>query len=225
MRTSENITLTNGRQYSVLRMLVNRIVDERKIEEKVNKTVDASKIRTGKLVKFYPYLDKAEVQLDNLNKNVICKKFHFIGGSLLDFFTPEGESAYCMNLQEPCIIPREELHVLVADISNEDSNEMLLLGYYHPRDIVGIKPASPGYFKITNVGATNTWGVQIGCGEVNVATYDGVQYTQGEFHEDDTIIDYANSKEVYTKEEVKTLLKEMKKEIIEELKGDDDATG
>lgn len=225
MRTSESITLTNGRQFKVLRTLVNRIVDEREIEKTIDKTVDASKIRTGKLIKFYPYLDKAEVQLDNLNKNVLCRKFHLMGGSLIDFFTPEGEASFCENLKEPCIIPREELHVLVADISNEDAKEMLLLGYYHPEDIIGIKPANIGYFKITNIGSTNTWGIQIGNGEINVSTCDGVTYTEGEFHADDTVIDYVNKKDVFTKAEVKTLLVELKKEIIEELKGDDDATG
>lgn len=202
MRTSESITLTNGRQFKVIRTLVNRIVDEREIEKTIDKTVDASKIRTGKLIKFYPYLDKAEVQLDNLNKNVLCRKFHWMGGNLIDFFTPEGEASFCENLKEPCIIPREELHVLVADISNEDAKEMLLLGYYHPEDIVGIKPANPGYLKITDIGATNQWGVEIGQGEVNIRTIQGAHFTEGEYHTDDTDVEYANAKSVYNKQEI-----------------------
>ena len=127
MRTTNNITLTNKRQYDPLKLLVNQIIDDRKIEETINKTVDASKIRTGKLLKFYPYLDKAEVQLNNITKPVLCRMFHRFGGSLIDFFTPEGENAFCETLKEPCILPREQLHVLVADISNEDAKEMLSL--------------------------------------------------------------------------------------------------
>ena len=50
MRTTNNITLTNKRQYDPLKLLVNQIIDDRKIEETINKTVDASKIRTGKLL-------------------------------------------------------------------------------------------------------------------------------------------------------------------------------
>lgn len=223
MRTTESITLTNKRQYDPLKLLVNQIIDDRNIEETINKTVDASKIRTGVLVKFYPYLDKAEVKLDNIDKSVLCRIFHRFGGSLIDFFTPEGEQVFCETLKEPCILPREELHVLVADISNEDAKEMLLLGYYHPNDIIGIRPANPNYFKLTNIGATNMWGIEIGNGEIKTNTMNGVTFTEGEFHADNTEVNYANTedmytkKEVYTKTEVDNLLNNMKQEIIREL--------
>lgn len=223
MRTTDSITLTNRRQYDPFKTLVNQIIDDRKIEETIQQTVDASKIRTGVLNKFYPYLDKAEVKLDNISKPVLCRIFHMFGGSLIDFFTPEGEREFCENLKEPCIIPRGELHVLVADISNEDANEMLMLGYFYPNDIVGIKPADPGYMKITDIGATNIWGVTIGYGEIKIITSNGISYTKGEFHTDNTDVVYADSentytkKEVFTKEEVIALLETMKQEIIEEL--------
>ncbi len=223
MKTTENITLTNRRQYDPLKLLVNKIVDEREIEKTINKTVDASKIRTGILNKFYPYLDKAEVQLDNITKPVLCRIFHMFGGSLIDFFTPDGERGFCETLREPCIIPRADLHVLVADISNEDAKEMLMLGYYHPNDIV-IKPADPAYMKITDIGATNSWGVEIGRGEVKITTSDGIKVVEGEFHADNTEINYMNSDDTYTKSEIKNLIAEMKQEIIDELQGDDDAT-
>lgn len=219
MKTSDSITLTNSRQYNVLKVLVNRIVDERKIEEKVNQTIDASKIRTGILTKFYPYLDKFEVKLDNVSKTVLCEKLHLFGGSLIDFYTPEGETVFCENLREPCIVPREELHVCVADISNKDKKEMLMLGYFFPNEIVGIKPADPGYLKLMDIGATNLWGISIGRGEVKVNTCDGVTQITGEFHEDNTVVEYADSKEVYTKKEVDALIKkaieDVKKEILE----------
>ena len=219
MKTSNNITLTNGRTYRPLKLLVNKVIDERGVEETINKTVDASKLRTGIVKKVYLYLDKVEVQLTNITKPVLCVRLHRLGGSLIDFYTPDGDLQYCENLQEPYIAPREELHVLVADISNEDRKEMLLLGYFNPEDIVGIKPANPGYFKITNIGATNTWGIEMGNGEINVSTMDGVKYTEGEFHADDTIIDYVNSRQTYTKTEVDALLVKMKEEILSELQG------
>lgn len=227
MRTTNNITLTNKRQYDPLKLLVNQIIDDRKIEETINKTVDASKIRTGKLLKFYPYLDKAEVQLNNITKPVLCRMFHRFGGSLIDFFTPEGENAFCETLKEPCILPREQLHVLVADISNEDAKEMLMLGYYHPEDIVGIKPADQNYFKLTNIGATNIWGIEIGNGEIKINTMAGITYTEGEFHADNTEVNYADieniytKNEVYTKKEVDDLIAQMKQEIIDEIINDE----
>lgn len=217
MKTTNDITLTNGREFKTLDIVVNKVIDNRKIEQTIEETVDAAKIRTGKINKFYPYLDKAEVKLDNISKPVLCKILHFMGGVLIDFFTPEGEMSFCETLNEPCILPREELHVLVADISNQDNKEMLILGYYHPNDITGIKPAQQGYFKITNIGATNIWGIEIGNGEIKVSTNEGVKFTEGEFHADDTVINYANDKEIYTKDEVNELLAQMKQEIIDEI--------
>ena len=202
MRTTDSMTLTNGRQYAPLKVLVNQIIDEREIEKTINKTVDASKIRTGVLKKYYPYVDKAEVQLDNVTKPVVCRIAHNFAGSLVDFFTPQGMRGFCENLKEVCFFPRAELHVFVADISNEDAKEMLMLGYYFPKDIVGIKPARPGYLKITDIGATNQWGVEIGQGEVNIRTNSGTHFTEGEYHTDDTDVEYANSEKVYTKQEM-----------------------
>ncbi|MCR5026991.1 MAG: hypothetical protein K6A34_06090 [Methanobrevibacter sp.] len=217
MRTINDITLTNGREFKTLDLVVNKVIDNRKIEQTIDETVDSSKTRTGVITKFYPYLDKAEVKLDNVAKPVLCRILHRMGGVLIDFFTPEGELDYCETLQEPCILPREELHVLVADISNIDAKEMLLLGYYHPEDIVGIKPADQGYLKITNIGATNTWGVQIGNGEIKVSTNEGVVFEEGEFKTDDTVINYANDKDTYTKDEVNELLLQLKQEILDEI--------
>ena len=217
MRTTDSITLTNRRQYDPFRILVNQIIDEREIEKTINKTVDASKTRTGVLTKFYPYVDKAEVKLDHNSKTVICRLLHRFGGSLIDFFTPEGERDFCETLKEPCIIPRAELNVLVADISNEDAKEMLLLGYFNLRDFVGIKPADPGYMKITDIGATNQWGVEIGQGEIKVTSYDGIKVVEGEYHADNTEVKYADSANTYTKKEVDALIKKAIDDLKEEL--------
>lgn len=226
MRTSDSITLTNRRQYDPLKRIVNRIIEDKQIEEIIHKTVDAAKLRTGIQTKFYPYADKAEVKLDHNNKLVVCRNLHLFGGSMMDFFTPAGERSFCETLKEQCIIPREELHVLVADISNQDMKEMLLLGYFNPKDIVGIKPADPNYFKITDVGATNLWGIEIGNGEIKINTMAGVQYVEGEYHADNTEINYADSAntytktEVYTKQEVDALIKKAIDDLKEEINGE-----
>ncbi|MBQ2653069.1 MAG: hypothetical protein IJF83_05895 [Methanobrevibacter sp.] len=203
MKTTENITLTNRRQLAPIKTIVDKAIEEKEIEKTIDKTVDASKSRTGVLTKFYPYLDKAEVKLDHNSKKVLCRFLHNFSGSLIDFFTPDGESSFCETLHEPCILPRADLHVCVLDISNEDAaDEMLILGYFNPDDIVGIKPANPGYLKITDIGATNQWGVEIGQGEVNIRTVKGAHFTEGEYHTDDTDVEYANSEKVYTKQEM-----------------------
>lgn len=230
MRTTDSITLTSRRQYEPIKRVVNQIIDDKKIEQTIDQKIDASKTRTGVINKFYPYLDKVEVKLDNVEDPVLCRRLHLFGGRLIDFFTPEGEKGYCDVLQEPCIIPREELHVLVADISNQDTTEMLMLGYFNPTDIVGLKPAEPGYMKITDIGSTNVWGIEIGNGHIKIITTDGgISYIQGEYHADNTEIHYAdgadtytkkevyNKQEVFTKEEVIELIDKMKQEIIDEI--------
>ena len=215
---SANITATDGRVLSAFSPVIKSVV-ESKIDKKIKSEVDKSKIHIGILTKFYPYLDKAEVKVDN--KLILCKNLHRMHGSLIDFFTPEGDASFCEKLKEPCILPRGQLNVLIADIK-DNTDEMLLLGYYFKGDVFCSTPAEQGHYKISNIGATNHWGFDIGSGNIKISSCEGVEFKEGEFHSEDTIVEYANSENVYSKKELytKTEVDEAIKQAIEELRNE-----
>lgn len=226
-KRADNIAVTDARLHNILDKKINQVIDKRDIPSMIEKTVNDAKIHTGSVLKYYPYKDKAMVKLSN-NQKVVCKLLHHMTGVLIDFFTPEGEADFCEELQEPCIVPRAELHVLVLDI-NDNTKEQLMLGYYHPDDFIYINPAANGCYKITNISPSNEYGLNIGMGKVEVKTLDGMEFTEGFFPEDETSIVYANKenvpvkddvytkKEVYTKEEVDKLIEDLREELL----GDD----
>ena len=198
--TSKKLTITNARARQALNKKIDERIDSKNIESIVEKSVNDAKIHTGVLLKFYPYLDKAKVRLSN-NKDVICKILHRMDGALIDFYTPEGTLELCEELKEPCIMPRANLDVVVMDI-NDNTDEQLILGFYKKDDVLYTAPAENGHYKILNVGATNQVGLDIGQGEVNVKSMNGVTFTEGEYHKDDHVVEYADSENVYDKQEI-----------------------
>ena len=151
---SNDITVTDNRLLEALSNPVSKIVGNT-VPQQIKKAVEALKIYTGVVTKFYPYLDKAEVKLDKGNKKVLCKILHRYGGELLDFYTPFGEQTLCETLKEPCVIPRDTLHCLIVDVQDFDSNEHLILGFYMNEEIVGLNPAKPGNMKLITRGGSN----------------------------------------------------------------------
>ena len=213
MKRSSNITATDGRVISSLKPIINSVVDS-KMEKEVKKEIDKSKIHIGVLTKYYPYLDKAEVKVDD--KLIICKILHRMHGSLVDFFTPTGDSSYCEKLKERCIIPRGELDCLVADI-NDNSKEQLLLGYFLKNDVVYTAPATAGHYRIADLGATNNWGFDIGEGQIGLDSSEGVTFTEGIRETDNTVVAYANSENVYDKNSVYNKTETYTREEVDEL--------
>ena len=235
-----DITATDGRVKNAISPVIDSVVDS-KIEKQIKKEIDKSKIQIGVLSKYYPYLDKAEVKLGN--KTVLCKILHRMHGSLVDFFTPLGESSFCETLKEPCIIPRGELDCLVADI-NDDTKERLLLGYFLKNDIIYTRPANPGHYRVADFSATNEYGLDVGVGDILLNSNKGVTFTEGFVESENTVVEYANNEdvydkgevytkketynktetynkqEVYTKEEVDKLIEDLKEELL----GDTDDT-
>ena len=126
---TKDITVTKGRVEEAIEGAITRTIGP-KTTQQITNAVDNTKIRTGIITKFYPYLDKAEVSLDNTDEKVLCKILHRYGGEMLDFFTPNGDEDYCTELHEPCIIPRGDLQVLIVNIHDSDSDDWLMLGYY-----------------------------------------------------------------------------------------------
>ena len=228
MKTSSNITTTDGRVINAISPVIESVVDD-KLNKTIKKEVNASKIHLGVLTKFYPYLDKAEVKVDN--KLILCKILHRMHGSLIDFFTPQGNYAFCEKLQEPCVIPMSELDVLVADI-NDNTKEQLLLGYFIKEDVIYTSPAVQGHYNICDTGGTNQFGLDIGAGDINLDSSNGVTFNEGLTPDETNVMTYANSstvytkKEVYTKEEVDELIKKAIEDLKEEIinGGEDDTS-
>ncbi|WP_407454411.1 hypothetical protein [Methanobrevibacter sp.] len=199
--SSNDITVTDNRLLEALSDPVNKIVGNT-VSQQIKNATEALKIHPGVVTKFYPYLDKAEVQLDKDNKKILCKILHRYGGELLDFYTPFGEQTLCEKLKEPCVIPRDTLHCLIMDVQDFDSNEHLILGFYMNEEIVGLNPAKPGNMKLITRGGVNHHWISFGYCGLDIRTSNELTHEVGSQTDEAVPIEYANSNNVYDKEEV-----------------------
>lgn len=208
---TNDITPTRGRLKEALdNAVTNRALPQ--INRQIETTVDEEKIRTGRVVKFYHYLDKALVELDNTDETVLCKILHRFGGALIDLYTPSADTIdYCDDLHEPCIIPRGDLNCLIINIHDSDSEEYLLLGYYQNDEFVGLNPAAPGNIKLISIGGTNQFWIKFGADGLDLRLPDNISINTGDMDKTMQPVDYADSTNVYTKDEVYT------KEEVDEL--------
>ena len=198
----QDITVTKGRAQTAVKNAFQQSVSQ-EINNQLNTAIENERIRTGVITKFYPYLDKAQVQLDNVNKKIICKVLHRYGGDLIDFYTPlESEKSFCDDLKEPCIIPRAQQHVCVLQISDQDSSENLILGYYQNNEIVGFDPAKPGNTKIMSLTEANNFWLEFGRDGLDIRLPSETKSEVGRLKQDMHPVTYAKSDEVYGKDEV-----------------------
>lgn len=214
---SKNVTVTDAR----LKDALNNVVEEPMqniVSNGLSDAIDKVMIKTGVITKFYPFLDKAEVQLDINNQKLFCKILHRYGGDIIDFYTPlEDERGFDIKLQEPYIIPRAQQHVCVLNIHDADSEEHLLLGYYSNEDIVGYDPAKPGNIKIISLGEDNNYWVKFGRDGFDYRLPSQPTMSVGDLDDDMQDVDYANSDNVYTKNEVYNKQEVYTKEEVDEL--------
>lgn len=213
MKTSDNITVTDGRLKKALRTNVEDIIMPQ-VNQTVNKAVKDNKIQIARLTKFYPYLDKCEVDLNG--ELVICKILHRFCGDLIDFYTPIGDDAYCDDLHEPCIIPREKSECLVLDV-NDDSKEQVMIGYFIPQELVNMNPAKQGNLKLACVGVSNQYWIKFGADGLDIRSPEAPVTNVGEFDKDMSPVDYADAGDTYTKEEVYNKEEVYTKEEVDEL--------
>ena len=211
---SKYITATEGRLASSFEKVVNQHIDNYNIPEKIQDAVDNVKIRTGTVTKFYPYLDKFEVQLHHNKKRVLCKRLHLFGGELLDLFTPNIDRwEYDDKLKERYGVPRGALYVPVLNIHDDDSNEHLMLGFYQNKELIGLNPARPGNLKLVTRGGVNQYWIKFGYDGLDLRLPSNMTKKVGEMDKDMEEIFHPNSNEVYTKEEVDALIVNLKKEL------------
>ena len=228
MSNSKNITATEGRLTSGFSTMVTKVLSDQKIEEKIVKAVDSAKIRTGRVTKFYHYLDKAEVKLDqDKNQTVLCKVLHSYGGTLMDLYTPSADSrGFCNKLKEPYYKPRGTLHVAVLNIHDADSDEWLMLGYYNNEELVGLNPAKPGNIKLCARGGTNQYWVKFGFDGLDMRLPEKATTKVGKRNDNMGNVNYSNADDTYTKEEIDAIVASYETRIktletlIEELKPD-----
>lgn len=227
MKTVKDITITKGRAKKSVEDAVNKVFGN-KVTDQINNAVENERIRTGVITKFYPYLDKAEVKLDNVNTKVLCKILHRFCGDMIDFYTPlENEKIFDDALKEPAIIPRASQHVCVLKINDEDSEENLILGYYQNEEVVGFNPAKPGNIKIMSLTESNPYWIKFGRDglECRLSSTPRIISRSSDLNMEE--LNYANLDNVYSKEEVYTKIevdKLIHDKIAEALsnQGDDD---
>ena len=200
---SKDITVTEGRAKKAFTNSVQKSILPA-VNETVQNAVENERIKTGVITKFYPYLDKAEVKLDESNKKILCKILHRFGGDMIDFYTPlEYEESFDERLNEPCIIPRAAHNVCVLNINDKDSEENLILGYYQNNDVVGFKPASPGNIKLMSITEPNLYWVEFGPDGLNLRLPKNPTIETG------TLPVEMEDGSVYTKKEIDEKLKDL----------------
>lgn len=202
--SSNEITVTQARMEQAFDKGFGRVI-ERNTQKIVKNEIENLKIRTGILTKFYPYLDKAEVQLDNTDKKVFCRILHRFGGELTEFYTPPGDELYDEVRKEKCLIPRAEMHCLITKIHYADSNEFLLLGFFN-EELVGVNPATQGNIKIVTRGGTNQYWIKFGYDGLDLRLPDESTTSVGEMDEDMVERHYVELDDVYTKKEIDDII-------------------
>ena len=201
MQNSNDITVTDARFKEAISNGVSKVINQT-VPQMITQAVNDNKIRTGKVTKFYHYLDKAEVELDATGEKVLCKLSHRYVGTLIDFYTPAGEESYCDERKEPCIIPIDPLYCLIIKLHEDDSNEYLLVDYYYPDDIVGFAPPPAGNMKLTNFRVSNEDYIQFGNNGLIVQTKKPLKQYYGEYEDDVKELEVYSKDETYSKEEV-----------------------
>lgn len=207
----DKINATQGRLKQAYDKGLGKIVKE-DISRTITKTVDNTAIRIGEVTKFYPYLDKVKVRLKDGNE-VLCKILHRFGGDIIDYYTPIGDEEFCETLKEPCIIPFSGIDCLIVNIHDKDSDEYLLLGFFESEELVGINPAKQGNVKIVTRGGANQFWIKFGYDGLDLRLPDSITTNVGEMDEEMTENEFADSDNVYTKEEIDKMLQDLRDEL------------
>lgn len=198
---ANDITVTDARMKQALSIPVNNIVNET-VPQMIRRATDTVSIRTGVVTKMYPYLDKFEVNLDNSEDTVLCKRLHLFGPDLWDLYTPLADRKEVNKKHEPYYVPRFKMHCAVLNIHDEDSTEHLLLGFFPNEELVGLNPAQPGNLKLSSLSSeVNQFWIKFGKDGLDLRLPKSTATKVGKLDNDMEDITYADSTDVYTKDE------------------------
>lgn len=190
---SQDITVTQSRFNKTMTNAVNSTIIK-SVPPLITEALADVKVFSCVMTKFYPYLDKAEVQFNDGSLK-LCKILHRFGGDLVDFYTPVGEDSFCETLKEPCILPICELNCLVVNME-DGSDEYLLIGYYIDEDIVGYDPADKGNLKLMSVGASTEYWLKFNSNGVDIRSKSEPTTSVGDLEEEMVTVEYPSKSEV-----------------------------
>ena len=194
---SKYINATEGRLAQGLSSVINDVVNDDYLSRKIDKAVSDTRVYTGRVTKYFPYLHKSEVVLDIDDKAVICKNSLLFGNELLLLYTPTGDGGFSKKLNEKFIKPRGTLKACVVKISN--TNEYLLLSYYLDGELVGVNPAKQGNMKLLLQSGANEYYIKFGEDGLQIVTNNEVDLHLREFANEE-LKEY--DKKYYTIEEM-----------------------
>ena len=214
MKTTDNITVTNGRLENALKTRVEPIIMPQ-VTKQLNQAVNDSKFQIGVMTKFYPYLDKCEIEVNG--ELVLCKILHRFIGDLCEYYTPVGDEDYCSTLNEPCIIPMGTLECLILDV-NDNTDEQIMVGFINSEELIGVNPAKQGNLKLVSRTETNQFWIKFGLDGLDIRSPQVPTTNVGEYDSTMEEVKYTNSNDVYTKAEVDQLIEDLRNEIL----GEDD---
>lgn len=172
-------------------------LDGENIPEQITKKIEEHGIKKGKVIEVYHYLDTSLVELSD-HTQVEAYHLHRCLGSIVDLYTPEGEKMISEKKKEPCILPKYDLKCLVAEVGKD---EYVLLGYYSPNMVGAFSPADVGTYVIRTLTDTSQGGLTVAPQEIKLTSNNGVAFKEQDLGRS-TTIDYAESKDTYTKNEV-----------------------
>lgn len=206
---SNNITVTDKRVKSALYKPFKEFLDNEKISEQITTKIEKHGIKKGNVIEVYHFLDKSLVKLSD-GEEVEAWHLHRCLGNIVDLFTPEGEQTMSEKKKEPCIIPKFDLKCLVAELGK---NEYVLLGYYNPNMVGAFSPADKGNYVVKTLTDTSQGGLSISPQEIKLTSNNGVSFKEQDLGKS-TEINYADSNDTYTKNEVDSALDEIWEYIL-----------
>lgn len=214
--------ITNARVKNSLYKQMDAYMEKQNITGKMHDAIEEHGIKKGIVKEIYHYLDQSLVELSN-GKLVKAWHLHRCFGSIVDMYTPYGQQIISETEHEPCIIPRETLKCLVAEVGKE---EYVLLGYYNP-EMTGIfNPAEAGHYLIRTMSETSHGGLDISPQEIVIQSNNGASFVEQDVGQS-TPINYANSSNTYTKDDLYTRaqVEKMIKEIWDYIDPEGDTDG
>ena len=153
VKKAQDVVLTPGRGPIALNNVINTIGGKVTAKEVKSKNENL-KIRTGKVVRFYPQTDKVSVELDDTGKVVRCVMLHnlAVSGEATISFTPSGSiSTDVENDNEYSIIPFNEHIAAVLNIKDSlNKSEYLCLGFISKDSSLIKSNASVGEYLVSN---------------------------------------------------------------------------
>ena len=205
---SKKIHATKTRLASNMNKIIDSAIENKNFEKLIEQKVDSVKVVTGVIKKYYPYLDKAMVKIDQDGKSMLCKILHRYGGDMIDFYSPLADRCELdEKLKEPCIIPKFQQNVCVLKIHDKDSNENLILGYYQNKEITGFNPAKPGNIKLMSILEDNLYWIKFGKDGFDYRLSSKPTMKVGRTEEDLEEVTPMTSEDVYTKSELDLIIK------------------